>query len=89
MLTLFKTKIKPLFTQAQGLLKIQQATCPQFLIASNQQLISTRSYLHTQNHHCFSTFFDEMDNTDVQAYSSKKYQNKKYRALINLWKRPL
>lgn len=45
--------------------------------------------LHNNNQFSFSTFFKEMDHTDVQEYSVKKYQNKKFRGLIDLWKKPL
>lgn len=37
----------------------------------------------------FSTYFDELDKKDVQSYTERKFQNKKFRGLIDLWKKPL
>jgi large subunit ribosomal protein L21 len=37
----------------------------------------------------FSSYFNELDDGDVKSYSERKYQNKKYRGLIALWKKPL
>lgn len=37
----------------------------------------------------FSEYFREKDQQEIWAYEDRKVQNKKYRSLIDLWKRPL
>ncbi len=83
MLTNLRNKVIPLFSKSQALL-----TCIPF----KQPTIHSQylpSLSHTNQRYCFSTFFSDLDKTDVHDYSSKKFQNKKYRGLIALWKKPL
>ena len=51
--------------------------------------IKTSKLIQNTNKFNFSSFFNEMDSKDINAYSAKKYQNKRYRDLIDMWKRPL
>lgn len=37
----------------------------------------------------FSEYFKQKDTYDLNEYEQRSVRNKKYRALIDLWKRPL
>ena len=83
MLTNLRNKVIPLFAQSQALF-------PFLALKHPGPYSHTLSTLNTLNQrYSFSTYFNDLDKTDVQTYSERKFQNKKYRGLIALWKKPL
>ena len=76
-------KVFPLFTQSQAFLPFKALKNP------GLRLQTLYSLNNPSMRYSFSTYFNELDQSDVKSYSERKYQNKKYRGLIELWKKPL
>ena len=80
MLTNLRSKVLPLWAQSQA-----------FFPTLSLPTLSLHSQpLPTLNpRYAFSTYFGDLDKGDVKEYSQRKFQNKKYRDMIALWKKPL
>ena len=82
MLVHIRNRVFPLFSKSQAILPGTSLTQP----ALHLPYINT---FNANQRYGFSTYFSELDKTDVNSYSEKKFQNPKYRGLIALWKKPL
>lgn len=82
MLIHLRNKVLPLFSKSQAVLPVLSLKQP----ALHSQNLFT---INTNQRYSFSTYFSDLDKNDIQSYSEKKFQNKKYRGLIALWKKPL
>ena len=83
MLTNLRKKVLPLWAQSQAFMP--SLGLPS--LALHSQTLPILTTLKTR--YSFSSYFSEMDKSDIKEYSERKFQNKKYRDMIALWKQPL
>lgn len=94
MLTNLKAKALPFFLQLNKATAMYEVINPASVMKFTRftpagSILNNNKCIKFHYLDSFSTYFNELDEKDVQQYSEKKYQNKKYRGLIDLWKKPL